>query len=349
MPRSFRTTLLLAAALLGPLALSAPAGRLAVLAPPAIDVAFEEWATPTPKSFPHDPAVAPDGSAWYTGMRANVLGRLDPKTGDVKEFKLPTANSGPHGIVADKAGNIWYTGNYSGLIGKLDPATGKVTEYKMPDAKARDPHTLIFDDAGTLWFTVQASNFVGRLDPKSGKVDLVPAPTPDSRPYGIVVNSRGVPFFDLFNTNKIGRIDPASLAIREYTLPDPGARPRRIAVGRDDIVYYTDFARGMLGRLDPATGKVTEFASPGGPKSQPYGMAVTTDGAVWFSESGIQPNTLVRFDPGTRQMQAWPIPSGGGVVRHMVAAPNDELWLACSGVDRIARARWKTAGGVKGR
>jgi hypothetical protein len=24
----------------------------------------------------------------------------------------------------------------------------------------------------------------------------------------------------------------------------------------------------------------------------------------------------------------------------MVAAPNDELWLACSGVDRIARARW---------
>jgi virginiamycin B lyase len=273
-------------------------------------------------------------------MRANVLGRLDPTTGAVKEYKLPTDNSGPHGIVADTAGRIWYTGNYSGLIGRLDPASGQVTEYKMPDPKARDPHTLVFDRAGMLWFTVQGGNFVGRLDPNSGKIDLVTAPTADSRPYGIVVNSRGVPFFDLFNTNKLGSIDPSSLAIREYSLPAAGARPRRIAIGRDDSVYYTDFARGMIGRLDPATGRVTEVPSPGGATSQPYGMAVTADGAVWFSESGVQPNTLVRLDAATGGMQAWPIPSGGGVVRHMVAAPNGDLWLACSGVDRIARARW---------
>ena len=72
---------------------------------------------------------------------ANVLGRLDPKTGKIKEYQLKTPHSGPHGLLDDKDGNIWYTGN-AGLIGKLDPKTGDVTEYPMPDPQARDPHTL---------------------------------------------------------------------------------------------------------------------------------------------------------------------------------------------------------------
>jgi virginiamycin B lyase len=39
---------------------------------------------------------------------------------------------------------------------------------------------------------------------------------------------------------------------------------------------------------------------------------------VWYSESAVNPNTLVRFDPKTEKFQTWAIPSGGGVVRHMV-------------------------------
>ncbi len=159
-----------------------------------------------------------------------------------------------------------------------------------------------------------------------------------SLPYGIVIDSHGRPFFDLFGTNKIATIDPDTLEIVEYTLP-AGARPRRIAVSSDDVIWYTDYARGFLGRLDPRTGDVTEFASPGGRTSQPYGMTSTSDGAIWYSESGVEPNTVVRFNPHDGSMQRWPIPSGGGVVRHMVTAPNDDVWLACSGVDRLARVR----------
>ena len=61
---------------------------------------------PTPKSRPHDPALAPDGSLWYTGQMANKLGRLDPKTGQFKEYPLKTPDSGPHGLVADREGNL---------------------------------------------------------------------------------------------------------------------------------------------------------------------------------------------------------------------------------------------------
>ena len=104
-----------------------------------------------------------------------------------------------------------------------------------------------------------------------------------------------------------------------------------------------DYGRGYLGRLDPKTGKATEWATPSGagPDSQPY--AITAVGnIVWYVESGVTPNMLVRFDPATEKFQSWPIPSGGGVVRHMVAAPDGTLWLACSGVDRIARVEVKS-------
>ena len=89
-------------------------------------------------------------------------------------------------------------------------------------------------------------------------------------------------------------------------------------------------------RLDPNSGKVEEWASPGGPRSQPYGIASTADGLVWYSESGVQPNTLAVFDPKTKSIQTQPIPSGGGVVRNMVATPDGRLYLACSGVNKVA-------------
>lgn len=54
---------------------------------------------------------------------------------------------------------------------------------------------------------------------------------------------------------------------------------------------------------------------------------------------GVEPNTVVRFNPYEGSIQRWPIPSGGGIVRHMVAASNDDVWLACRGVDRLARMR----------
>src|SRR5919198_1267672 len=63
-----------------------------------VDVKFDEWMTPISPPYPHDPEYAPDGTVWYTGQRANVVGRFDPKTELFKEWTLPTANSGPHGL-----------------------------------------------------------------------------------------------------------------------------------------------------------------------------------------------------------------------------------------------------------
>jgi len=71
-----------------------------------IKIRINEWDVPTPNSRPHDPAVGPDGSLWYTGMNSNTLGRLDAKTGKIKKYRVKIPDSGPHGLVADKEGNI---------------------------------------------------------------------------------------------------------------------------------------------------------------------------------------------------------------------------------------------------
>jgi virginiamycin B lyase len=173
-----------------------------------------------PRVLPHDPAVSPDGALWFTGQRGNIIGRVDPKTGELKEYTVKVPGSGPDGLVADQKGNIWFTANSKAYIGKPDPLTGEIQEYPMPDPRARDPHTPIFDQRGNLWFTVQGGNIVGRLDITTGVVALKEVPTPRCRPYGIVVNSAGIP---------------------------EGARPRRLTVSRDDLIYYSDYARGYLG------------------------------------------------------------------------------------------------------
>jgi virginiamycin B lyase len=212
-----------------------------------------------------------------------------------------------------------------------------IKEYSLPTPNSfpHDPHTPVFDRKEMLWFTVQQGNVVGRLNPITGDIQLKPLPTPDSRPYGIAINSKGIPFFCELGTNNLASIDPDTMNIKEYLLPR-NARPRRLSIAAGDIVYFTDYASGKLGRFNPADGKVVEWDSPGGPDSRPYGMAITPDGAVWYSESGVIPNTIVRFDPKTKSSLSWKIPSGGGVVKNMVATPEGNLYLACSGKNKVA-------------
>jgi virginiamycin B lyase len=302
-----------------------------------LNVQIQEYEVPTPKSRPHDPALAPDGSLWYTGQGANKLGRLDPKTGEFKEYALKTPNSGPHGLVADKDGNIWFTAISAGYVGKLNPKTGEIAEYRPDNGAEIDPHTPAFDHDGILWFTNEQTNYIGRLDPKTGKMTLAKVPTAHAVPYGIVILQNNTAFFCEFGTNKLATIDPRTMRIREYTLPAAGARPRRLALAPDGTIYYSDYARGYLGHFDPTSGTLLkEWMSPGGADSKPYGIAIMNDGEVWYSESGVNPNTIVHFDPKSESFSTKPIPSGGGVVRNMVATPDRRLYLACSGVNKVA-------------
>jgi virginiamycin B lyase len=269
-----------------------------------VKVSIKEWVLPTPGTRPHDPLAAADGTVWYTGHMGSLIGHLDP-------------------------------GNFKGYIGKLDTKSGQFTEYKV--GTARDPHTPLFDKNGTLWFTAQNSNMLGRLDPKTGAFKLAVVPTEHAAPYGMVFDSKGQLWFSEWQAPKLATVvNPETMELKEITLPNQGTRPRRIAIDSQDRIWISDYSRGYLGLYDTRTGATKEWPSPGGPRSQPYGITTLND-VVWYAEGNTKPNALVRFDPKTEKFQTFPIPSGGGVVRNMMPTKDGKgLVMAESGVNRVA-------------
>jgi virginiamycin B lyase len=313
------------------------------------EITFEEWTAPTLGQRPRDPLMTPDGMVWWAGMYGSLIGRLNPETGEMTEWKLdPMAR--PHSIMNDVEGNIWYSGNSNASVGMLDPDTGEITVYPMPDPAARDPHTMAFTPNGDLWFTAQNSNYIGRLVPDTGDIRLMKPPTESARPYGIKSDSNGTVWVAYRGSNAIAKIDPDSWEVTEYRTPNPNPEShngnyyiRRLALAEDDTIWYVDSGRGYIGRMDPDTGAVKEWASPSGPKSHPYAIAVV-DGIVWYNESGQRPDTLVRFDPATEQFQSWAIPSGVGIIRNMNGTPDGDLVIHQSSTNTVGLVRIHDSG-----
>jgi len=310
--------------------------RAAKLVPGPLEVTFKEWVMPTLGQRSRDPIQAADGAIWWAGQFGNLIGRLDPTTGEMKEWQLPP-NSFPHTVELDAKGTPWFTGNKNGSVGKLDPATGKITVYKMPDPNAKDPHTLIFDHKGIAFFTLQNSNMVGRLNPETGLIKLITSPVPNSKPYGIKVAADGSIWWACNGAPCIFRMDPDTMALKEFKLPLAGTTVRRLDIAEDGIVWYVNSGKGRIGRLDPRSGNITEWDSPSGPKSHPYAIVVM-NGAVWYNESGVRPDALVRFDIKTETFQSWAIPSGAifsGIWRHGRATREGNLLIHQSATNRI--------------
>jgi len=101
----------------------------------------------------------------------------------------------------------------------------------------------------------------------------------------------------------------AQVSVQEYPLPS--------GVGVHDVwadaapggpVWFSAQRSGHLGILDPSSGKVTLV--PLGENSSPHGVVAAADGAPWLTDGGQ--NAIVRVDPKTREVKAWPLPQRVG-------------------------------------
>jgi len=301
------------------------------LIPGDFDIEIQEWQVPTLGQRSRDPVEAPDGSIWWTGMWASLAGRLDPETGKMEEFQLPKS-ARPHSIVPDATGFIWYLGNGNGTIGRLDPGSGTVDVFPTT---SRDPHTGVFHPNGKLYFTAQHSGMLGRLDPESGALTEVES---RARPYGIKVGDNGKVYIAFNGNHAIGDLAPETMAIRYFEFPDTRSRIRRLDIATDGSIWFVNSSLGKIGRLNPNTGVVEQWNSPSGPNAHPYALAVIDD-VVWYNESGMRPDTLVRFDPASERFQSWAIPSGIGIIRHVWVTEDKNLLIHQSSSNRVGIVR----------
>jgi virginiamycin B lyase len=148
---------------------AAKPGRAPKLISGPTKITFKEWMPPTLGQRPRDPLMTPDGTIWWAGMFASLIGRLNPATGDMKEYKL-APDARPHSILNDQAGNIWYTGNGNGTVGRLDPKTGAFKEWPSPSGETSSPYALVVVN-DIVWYNESGMrpDAPVRFDPKTEK------------------------------------------------------------------------------------------------------------------------------------------------------------------------------------
>jgi streptogramin lyase len=79
-------------------------------------------------------AIGPDDAIWYSDFARGYLGRLDPATGEVKEWLSPSGpKSQPYGIVFTKDA-VWYGESAAkpNTIVRFDPKTEKFQSWAIP-------------------------------------------------------------------------------------------------------------------------------------------------------------------------------------------------------------------------
>ncbi|MDE2561091.1 MAG: carboxypeptidase regulatory-like domain-containing protein [Sphingomonadales bacterium] len=131
-------------------------------------------------AFPYGIDVNPkDGSIWYAKLYASKIGRIDPKTLEVKEWDTPMI--GPRRPRFDANGIFWIPSFDEGGLMRFDPATQKFKTWKIPaigHGEYETPYALNVDKrTGQIWMAANNSDRVLRFDPKTNKFFSYPSPT----------------------------------------------------------------------------------------------------------------------------------------------------------------------------
>jgi virginiamycin B lyase len=190
---------------------------------------------PTPEhGDPHTLIFDKDGILWFTMQNLNRIGRLDPKTGDMKLLTPPTAGSRPYGMALNSTGTIFFVEFGTNQVGSIDPKTMEFHEYKLPDAAAR-PRRIAITSDDTVWYSDYARGYLGHLDPATGKVTEWQSPSgPKSEPYGISVISDIIWYSESGATpNTVVRFDPKTEKFQSWAIPGGGNIVRNTSVTPD--------------------------------------------------------------------------------------------------------------------
>jgi virginiamycin B lyase len=282
---------------------------------------------------PHDVAPAPDGTVWYTGQRAGVLGRLDPKTSQVE--RIPLGNgSAPHGVIVGPDGAAWVTDGGLNAIVRVDPATREVKTWPLPKERANaNLNTPAFDGRGRIWFTGQ-SGIYGRLDPKTGEMQVWDAPK-GVGPYGITATPDGAIYYVSLAGSFLGKPD---LDTGETTVIEPntpGAGTRRVWSDSKGRLWVSEWNAGNLSVYDPVAKEWKSYKLPGA-APHAYAVYVADKDKVWVSDFAA--NAVLRFDPDTGSFESFPSDKQDAAVRQLNGRPG-EVWGAESGTDRLVMIR----------
>ncbi|MFZ5670761.1 MAG: carboxypeptidase regulatory-like domain-containing protein [Pseudomonadota bacterium] len=131
-------------------------------------------------AFPYGIDIDPrDGSVWYAKLYANRIGRIDPATMKVKEWKTPM--KGPRRPRFDARGILWIPAFDDGGLMRFDPASGQFESFRIPSigqGEYETPYALNVDRrTGDVWVSANNSDRILRFTPATRRFISYPSPT----------------------------------------------------------------------------------------------------------------------------------------------------------------------------
>jgi virginiamycin B lyase len=293
-------------------------------------VLITEYDLPRPEIMPSFAVMDKEGMVWYADFLEPVVGRLDPRTGKVKEWPLPLFKPGfEPGSLCLKVGadgNVWIARSFQGGVARFDPKTEKVTTWSEPK-EYRNIHSRVSYLAptpqGKVWFTDTFNRTLNLLDPATGTVSGWPG-FPDWKwswendtgsgshgkkadghfPYSMGSDSRGWGYFTDEAGGNIGEIDPEG-HVKLYPVPTDNAGPRLMHIDAEDRIWFGEDHAAKIGMFDIKTKQFKEWQDPF-ELNDDYDAVPDKAGYVWTG--GMVTDFVTRLDPMSGEMTQFLLP-----------------------------------------
>ena len=279
--------------------------------------------------YGQDPRFDADGNVWLVDRGVpHRLVKLDPRTGEQKEYLYPDPRNGNHEILIDPSGLIWLpehrgrTGDKEKRLLGFNPETEEF-EYQIPmdpDGVVRNPtkflQSLAMDSKGNIYVGWIMGGALSKWDRATGEVSVFRIPTPHAVPYGVVADRNDNIWIALWSGGKIVKFDTSNNSWTEFTAPTYPAHTRRLNVDSQNNIWWGIYSAGKrpgkLVKLDQSTGKMTEWTIPQ-QNAEPYDVAADPDDNIWSADVGQRTDgeygaSLWKFDPRSEEFTFYPKP-----------------------------------------
>ena len=304
----------------------------------ATHVIITEYDLPRPDSQPHDAVMDADGMVWCSDFGSQFIGRLDPKTGQAKEYPTPVLKEDePHGsleIEVAPDGTVWTAMMYQGGILKFDPKTEKMTAYPIPKEWQSNStqESMVFpnhsDKDGYVWTNNQEMHSIYRLNVSTGKYEDMGV-MKDAK--GTQINAYGMPsdhenglYLLEFGGTSIGHFDPKTKTVEIFKTPTPDSKPRRGRVDDQNRLWFAEYGADRIGMFDPKTKTITEWKLPT-QWSSPYDVVPAKNGDVWTGS--MVDDQVTRLDPKTGTFVEYLLPRKTNIRRVFFDDTGNALWV----------------------
>ena len=280
-------------------------------------VIITQYDLPRFDAQPHDAAVAPDGMIWYLDFGQPFIGRLDPRTAEVKEWRVPALKPFPPfapgglDVRIGPDGDPWFALVRQGAVMKFDKETEQMTLWRSPDPEQLQHFVgmiAISPRKNMLWFADHGGGQVHGIDLETSWITKSHR-LPNLYGMAALPNDNLVLFS--FGDHVVYEVDTKSGETKGYPTPTPFSFPRRGHVGPQGFAWFAEYWAGQFGRFDSKTREIVEWPIPV-PHADPYDVIPDRTGVVWAG--GMATDYIFRLDP-----------AGGAVTKYLLPTVNTNI------------------------